>query len=359
MIGKIWQRYILREFSKIFFLFLIGFYLLYVLIDYSTHAQDFIQGQTLFVWKILFYYLLQFVKRADVLLPLALLIATIKTLCQFNAQRELIALQVAGIRIKRLLAPLFYVAALSTLAVFLLNEFALPHALNTIDKFYDAHLRHSFRGKREQPLHILYLPDHSKLVYQYYDTAKEAFYDVIWLKNNDELWKMRYLKADPELPQGQWVDHFVRDSEGCFEKTQSFSNLSFRDLHWNQNIPRKGYIPYENRSISDLWKTVHEDPLITSYQRQEIFTQLLFKLCIPFVSVLVVLAIAPYCVNYSRILYRSMIYGCAIFGFAAFIALTDAMVILGESATLSASIAIFSPFILFFGIFGWKFARIR
>ena len=359
MLRKLWQRYILWEFSKVFFLFLFSFYFLYVLIDYSTHIQDFFQGKTLSWWIIFQYYFFQLIKRSDILLPLALLIGSIKVLCQLNSHRELVAFQVAGIRVKKLLSPLFFVAGLCFVATFLMNEFALPHSLNFIDKFYDAHLRHSYRGKRSDPLHTICLPDNSKLIYQYYDSSKEAFYDVIWLKSPDDLFRMRYLKADPELPQGQWVDHLVRDEEGGFEKTQSFSNLSFRDLKWDQNMPRKGYIPYENHSLRQLWQLLGKDSLLSSYQKQEILTQLLFKSCMPLLSLLVIIAIAPFCISYSRFQHHAIIYGLGIFGFVAFIALTDATVVLGESATVSPYIAILSPFILLFGIFGWRFNRIR
>src|SRR5262245_50908672 len=104
---KLWEKYVLREFLKVFFFFLFGFFFIYAIIDYSTHIQDFVHGKNLPVLKILQYYLFQFVKRADILIPLALLISTIKVLCQLNIYRELVAFQSAGIAQKKLLRPLF------------------------------------------------------------------------------------------------------------------------------------------------------------------------------------------------------------------------------------------------------------
>ncbi|NGX59856.1 MAG: hypothetical protein KR126chlam3_01015 [Chlamydiae bacterium] len=356
---KIWERYILREFFKLFALFLFGFYFLYVVIDYSAHMQDLTLGKNLALWKIFQYYLLQFIKRMDILLPLALLIGTIKVLCQFNTNRELLALLSAGIRMKKLMRPLFFIGSCIVLINLGVNEFVVPHSLNFIDKFHDAHLRHSFRGNRTEPLHVMHLDDHSKLVYQYYDAAREALFDVIWIRNHEDLWRMRYLKIDPQHPHGQWVDHLERNKEGCFEKTESFASLIFHNLDWNQDMPRKGYIPFENRSMKELWKILRTDPLLSSFEKNEVLSQFLFKLTMPFLALLVLFAIIPFCTNYSKNLPQFFIYSMGIFSFVAFIALMDAAVILGESDTLSPFVAILSPFIVLLSIFGWRFAKAK
>lgn len=354
---KIWERYILKELLKFFTLFLFGFYFLYIVIDYSTHMQDFLSNKNIPILKIIQYYFFQFFKRMDILLPLAVLIGSIKVLCSLNTHRELLALQSAGLKCKKLLRPLFLVGFFVSFTNLCVNEFVVPFSLNTIDKFHDAHLRHSFRGNRTEPLHVLHLDDHSKLVYQYYDASKEAFFDVIWIRTPDDLWKMRYLKTDPLHPQGQWVDHLERNAEGFFEKTQSFSSMIFRDLKWNQDIPRKGYIPFENRSLSELWKLFKTDPLLSLYEKQEVLTQFLFKSMMPSLGILVVLIIAPFCISYSKNLPQFFIYSIAIFSFVAYIALMDAAVILGESNTISPVMAIISPFIVLISIFGWRFAK--
>ncbi|NGX26534.1 MAG: hypothetical protein K940chlam6_00458 [Chlamydiae bacterium] len=356
---KIWERYILRELLKLFALFLFGFYFLYVVIDYSTHMQDFTLVKNLSILKIFQYYLLQFIKRMDILLPLALLIGSIKVLCQLNLNRELLAFQSAGIRMKKLMRPFFFVGFCLVLINLGVNEFIVPHSLNFIDKFHDAHLRHSFRGKRTDPLHVMHLDDHSKLVYQYYDAAREAFFDVIWIRSPSDLWRMRYLKADPQHPQGQWVDHLEQKENGCFEKTQSFSSLIFRDLKWNRDMPRRGYIPFENRSLKELWKILKTDSLLSSFETKEVLTQFLFKLIMPFLALLVLIAIIPFCTSYSKNLPQFYLYSVGIFTFVAFIALMDAAVILGESDTLSPYVAILSPFVILLSIFGWRFANTR
>ncbi len=321
---KIWQRYILLEFLKVFSFFLFGFYFLYVVIDYSTHMQDFVAGKNLALLKVGKFYVLQFVKRMDILLPLSLLIGTIKLLCGLNSNRELLALQTAGLKLKTLISPLFFIGTLCMLLNLSVNEFVVPYSLNFIDKFHDVHLRHSHRGKRKEPLSVIYLDDHSKLVYKYYDAAKEAFFDVIWIQTPDEIWRMKYLKADPTNPEGEWVDHLKRGKDASFEKTSSYPNLVFRDLHWNEELPRHGFIPFENRAISELFSMLKKRSNLTIYEKHEVLTQLLFKLIMPSLSILVLLAICPFCYSHSKILPQFFIYGIGLFGLLAFIAFMDA-----------------------------------
>lgn len=342
---------------KFFVFFIACFYFLYVVIDFSTHAQELVGGKSLPIWKIFRYYLFQFVKRADILLPLGVLIGTLKVLFDLNTNREILAFQSVGIRLKQLLTPFLTIGLAAGLFNVALNEYVVPHSLNSIDKFYDAHLRHSFRGKRSEPLHVMHLDDHSKLIYQYYNASKKSFFDAIWIRSPNDIWRMRFLRIDPEHPQGKWVDHLERNQEGFFEKTQSFSNFVFKDLHWEQNFPRKGYIPYENHSMTQLLNLLKSDPLTTSQEKKEMITQLLFKLTMPLLSILVVIAVAPYCTSSSRKTSQFLVYTIALFGFIAFIALMDAAVILGESATVSPYIAILSPFILSMCIFGYKLAK--
>ena len=354
---SIWQRYVFKRFFKLFAFFLLSSYSLYVLIDYTTHMQDFVHGTRASIIQVGFYYLLQFIKRADILVPVSLLLSAIRTLTSLNAHRELLAFQTAGISRKRLIRPIILLGLLCSGLVMTLNEMVVPASLNKIDRFYDAHLRHSFRGKRSDPIRVLHLDDHSRLIYQYYDSSKEAFFDVVWIQSPTDIWKMKYLRADPEHPEGLWVDHLQRSPEGALEKVHSFKSLVIPELHWNQDIPEKGFTPFENYSITHLWELWKHDYRLSPTEKNEVLTQLLYKLTFPLLSLIVLIGIAPYCLHFSRQQKSAPIYALGIFSVVAFIAFLDSAVILGENATLSPLLGIVSPFILLLGILGLKFSR--
>jgi lipopolysaccharide export system permease protein len=80
MFKTIWERYFFKEFIKVFLLFLFCFYGLYILIDYASHTSALPHHQIqLHLYEVARYYLFVFASRAEILLPLALLIAFVKT----------------------------------------------------------------------------------------------------------------------------------------------------------------------------------------------------------------------------------------------------------------------------------------
>lgn len=356
LFSKIWERYFLREIFKVSALFLFGFFFLYAAIDYSLHMQDFLKDKKLQILDLFVYYGFQFIKRAPLLLPLAMLIATIKVLTSFNAHRELVALQSSGLSFKRLMRPFFFVAALCTLFNIVSCEFLLPKSLTYLDKFYDKHIKHNKQDRKSNPVHILTLKDQSKVIYQTLDKEKGIFFDVIWVQSPDEIWRMRYLSANTDMPEGRFIDHLVRSPQGSFEKKESFEKRIFKEISWDKDPPRKGFIPLENRSLTELFTMGFKEKQ-SSYMKMELLTHLCYKLAMPFLSLIVVAAASPFCIRYARRSSLFILYALALFGYIAFFTLMDAAIIFGENKTLYPVVAIFAPFILCSFPFLWNFAR--
>lgn len=358
----IWKRYILKEIIKVFTLVLFGFFFLYCVFDYSLHMQDFLKDKKIQLLDFFIYYGHLFIKRAELLVPLAMLIATIKVLSSFNSHRELLALQVAGLSFKKLLRPFFLLGAVCTLYSFVSVEFFLPTSLAYLDNFHNSHFKHSeqrhkiYNLKTKDKLHTIPLKDRSKVVYQYFDSAQDAYFDVIWIRSPGDLWRIKYLKIGDHSPQGKYVDHFVRDSQGFFEKAQSYIFYEFSDLKWDRETVFSPLVPYENLKTSDLIKTASLKTT-TSYEKSEVMTNFFYKCAMPLLPLLVILGAAPFCVRYSRTQMAFFTYATGIFGFITFYLIMNAAVILGENHVFSPFVAIFTPFIFCCLVFGWKFYK--
>ena len=360
MIGKmIWERHLFREILKVFFLFLGCFFFLYALIDYSMHMQDFIVDKRIQVSHLVVYYSFHFVKRADLLVPLALLIATLKVLFTLNVRGELIALESSGLPRKKILRPFFCIGAICALFNVLSSEFFLPSSLNFLDKFRKDHFRHYSRGHRKEPVHTIQLKDRSKIIYQIADQEKKTFQDVFWVRSSDEIWRMQSLSIDPENPVGFYVDHLKRNAQGHFEKVESFDQYRFAKFRWQSDPTGKGYTPLENRRLSELLHMLIQKTKTTAYEYPQDLTHFLFKMTMPFLSLLVVAAAAPLCLRHSRNLPIFLTYAVALFCFVAFCALMDAAVIIGENLVVSPYLAILAPMFLFWAIFGLKYRFLR
>lgn len=357
IVKTLWERYLLRELFKVFFLFLGCFFFLYSLVDYSMHMQDFIADKKIQFSHIGIYYAFHFIKRADLLIPLALLIATLKVLLTMNARGELIALQASGLPRKKILRPFFFVGFLCTLFTLISSEFLLPTSLNHLDQFRKNHFKHVRHGNRKEPIHILPLKDRSKIIYQTEDIEKKQYRDVFWVRSSDEIWRMRSLSTDPSQPIGAFVDHLKRDSDGNFEKIASYDSYRFDQFRWQADPTGKGFTPFENRKVSELWRILGSKSKTTAYEYPRILTQLLFKATIPFLALLVVLAGSPFCLRHNRNLPIFFIYTISLFGFVAFFAMMDAAIILGENRVVSPYTAILLPFALAWAAFGLNYRK--
>jgi len=341
----IWQRYLFKETAKTFALFLIGFFSLYALIDYSLHMQDFVLNKKLQLGHLITYYFSQFIKRQELLIPLALLIATLKVLFSFNKKGEIIALRASGISKHAILQPLFLLAILAFVFNLISNQFFLPHSLNSLAKFRKEHFHQSQHASRKESIHVLTLKDRSKLIYRDKDTHSDLYNDVFWIRSPNDLWHMQSMSSPFQAPTGHYVDHLVRNAQGVFEKVESFEKYIFH-FRFEIDATGKGEIPLENKSISELVSLCFFKKTLTDYEYPQALTYLLFKLATPFISLIVLFAAAPFCLIPSRSQPQFATYAFALFGFITFFALLDATTILSENLTLSPYVALLSPIAL-------------
>lgn len=354
---RIWEFYFLKEFLKIFFLFLFCFFFLYATIDYSLHMQDFVKNSKLQMSELCVYYGYQFIKRATLLLPLALLISTIKVLTSFSTHREFMALQVAGLSFKRLMRPFFLMGSLCALFNFLSMEYLLPRSLGFLDKFYVEHIKQERAEKKSSMVHSLTLKDNTKLIYQSYDRETEQFFDCMWLKSANEIWKIKHLRGG-KTPLGKYVDHLVQSSQGGFEKKESFDERAFPEILLQINYGKRGHLPIENRSLSELFRMGFKEKH-NAYMKMELLSHFYYKCVMPLLSLLAIVAPAPFCIRNSRGASLFFLYAIALFSYIALFTLMDAAMILGENRLATPLIAILLPFTLSSAPFVWHFVRSR
>lgn len=353
----IWERYFLKELFKVFSLFLLSFYLLYVLIDYSTHSTSF-KHYHFGVLDVLRFYGYEFISRMDVLVPFALLIASIKTMCTLNTRNELVALMASGIRLKRLLLPFIAVGLLFTGLLYVNTEVVHPFAMQ-----FHKQLDHSRAKKKEKNYHhvsIQHIPldDNSSIVFQTYDAPTNSFFDAYWIRSIDDIYRIRQLFPDATPPTGNHVEHLLRASSGKLLIAESAESKAFPDMHIDKTKLMETITSPSELPISALKSKLPNKATVYSDKEARLLTTFHHKLALPWICLLVVLAPAPFCTRYSRTLPVFFIYATAIFGLVAFYLVMDSAVILGERQIFAPTLAIWTPLLAVAAFFGWKFARL-
>lgn len=357
---KIWERYLLKQFLRMFFLFLICFYGLYVLIDYANHSHHFIhqKGQS-GLEELFLYYAYVFASRSEILIPFALLIAFIQTIYSLNSHHELVAFMAGGFSLKMLMRPFILMATLCMILIYTNEEFVLPQALKKLRYFEDA-AKHK-KNKRPNKLtaqHIL-LEDGSLFIFQNYDSAKERFFDAYWIQSIDNIYRIKFLCPFLSTPKGYFVDHLIRYPNGEMFQTASFEEFSFPEMKFQPNLLQSTLIDPDMLPPIKLFIQSITIPSQPNEKESKVLTAFYWKLVMPWLCLLAILAPAPYCVRFSRHLPIFLVYVGCLFGLIAFYMFMDAAQVAANKQIIPPFWAICFPFLLIFSYFGWRFKNIE
>ncbi len=360
MLTMIWERYFLQKFFRMFFLFLICFYGLYILIDYVSHTSTFAhQGINIPWYEIARYYFFVFSSRAEILLPIALLIALVQTVCTLNTHQELVALMAGGFRLKLLMRPFLIIGLFCVFLMYVNEEFILPQALQKLRRMEDATKYAKNHHTTPPGVRHLVLEDGSLLIFQKYDSAKERFFDAYWIQSIDSIYRIKYLTPTLTAPLGFFVDHLVRQPTGELLQEDAYPELTFPNMRFNPEILQSTILDPDILSISELAAQAFTLSSHLSEKESKILTAFYWKLTIPWLCLLAILAPTPYCVVFSRQLPVFLIYVCSVFGLLAFFMFIDAAQFVSRRQVISPLAAIGIPFWSTFSYYTWRFLKME
>jgi len=359
MIRTIWERYFLTQFFRMLFFFLFCLYGLFVLIDYASHAGTFSLHKGHLHWQdIVRYYLYVFVSRAEILLPIALLIAFIHTVCSLNTHSELAAFMAGGFSLKTLMRPFVLVGILAVTLMYANEQFLLPDALRKLRRIEDMAKHQKHRYSSEQGVSHLILDDKSLLLFQNYDSSLERFFDVYWIESTDSIYRMKYLSPLLSGPIGYFVDHFVRGENGTLTQEKAYKELLLPEIKFNQDLMQSTIFDPDILPLTELAEQAAEIPKGWNEKESKLLTAYYWKLAMPWLCLLAIIAPAPYCVRFSRNLPIFLIYAFSLFGLIAFYTFLDGAQVVAKRQVASPFLAVCSPFIAALSYFGWRFYKL-
>jgi len=137
---KLLDRYVLREFLGYLMLGLVGFIVIFVVVDIFEKIDVFLDHRASPL-LIASFYLYRAPEVVVQVMPVALLLATFLALGQLNKFNELTAMRSAGISLVRILIPVLGMAALAALAALALSELVVPLANRERDDIYEQQIQ--------------------------------------------------------------------------------------------------------------------------------------------------------------------------------------------------------------------------
>ena len=122
-IGNTLDRYLLREWLRVFLVTLIGFPILVIVIDLTDKLDQYL-SRGVSRGTVALSYVFDLPEKMFLVLPVAVLFATVFTVGALGRHSELTAAKASGISFHRLVRPLFAAAGLAFIAGLLLGEIA-------------------------------------------------------------------------------------------------------------------------------------------------------------------------------------------------------------------------------------------
>lgn len=351
---KIWERYFLKEILKIFFLFIFCFYGLYILIDYSSRSATYYAGK-FSLFEMIKLYGFIFVQRMDILISFALIVAGVKTLCSLNVRNEIVALMSSGVKLKTLMRPFIFVALTLVALMYINEEFLQPIAFRHINYLKDMHMDDHANLDQERNVQSLEVVGQGELIYHGYDSARKSFFDVYWLKNINEVYRIKYLYPHEGIPRGRFVDHFVRHKDGELLLANSEKTLDFSTMKFNPERLRQSIVDPRQESLTSLWRHLPSKQVNLDDAQARTLTSFYHKLLMPWLCLLAIIGPAPYCLRFTRELPVFMIYLFSMITLVTFYLIMNSAMIIGENQVYPPIFAIGIPFAAYGVFFGWKY----
>jgi lipopolysaccharide export system permease protein len=197
------SRYIAREFLKLFFLWVISFFLIFFVVELFERINVVIVNKApayLLLEYFLYYTLYYFLPQA---LPFATLLAALITLGVLARNNEIVAMKAHGVSTYRIMLPLLVLAALITALIFAGNETIVPYAARKATYIWSVKIK----GEEER-----------------------AFFELnkIWYRGEDVIYNIRLLDPKKDILKGVTIYYF----DEAFNLRQ---RVDAREARWNGN----------------------------------------------------------------------------------------------------------------------------
>lgn len=121
------DRYISKEFVKLFFLILVSFTVLFLIIDLFERMRMFLSHNATF-YQVASYLVFMIPMIISQAVPVAVLLASLITFSQLSRYSEILAMKANGISLYRTSIPAIVIAIIICLLSFLFNEFITPYS---------------------------------------------------------------------------------------------------------------------------------------------------------------------------------------------------------------------------------------
>lgn len=251
---RIHDRYLLKQFLKVFFYGVLTFIIIYVVVDTFEEIDNFIDHDAKILHIILYYvYALPFI--LTYIVPIALLLATVFSMGILARRNEITAFIASGVSLVRVATPIFILALLISAGSTWFNDSVVTRA-NRMHKDiqrYKIEKRSRPNPNLRENFHYL---GEKGFVYlaSRYNHENRTLYDVVVQQFNRNTLVRRIDAKRAVWKNGAWqfLSGFDRVFSGANESVKAFDKLTMAELEEDPLNFAEEVIDHENMNLGQL-----------------------------------------------------------------------------------------------------------
>ncbi len=281
-------------------------------------------------------------------LPYSVLLATIFTLATLNTNSEVISMKAAGMSAHQILAPLFLVAAVTSMATFAFNERITVRATAALKAWQDVEYG-SVPADTDVKTHV-WMQDGPNILYARTVTGRGAqmhMHDVSWYRRDPNGMVTEIIHA-PEADFAHPGWRFAQPTSFDVQSTNR-TPLAGPRVYGTQVDPAQVIVRKTNADAESLWQLTSSINEIhaAGFRTSELDGKWWHKLSGPLSALLMPLlgAVAGFGLARSGKMFVRIVIGMAL-GFAYFV-VDNAALAMGNFGAYTPFLAAWSPFLLF------------
>ncbi|MFC1724695.1 LptF/LptG family permease [candidate division KSB1 bacterium] len=288
------DRYISSIFIQILIFSVISFILIFVIVDLISNIDKFLNKNVPLV-IVVKYYIFYLPYILVLILPAAVLIASLFSVGQLARRNELVAFKASGVSLYRITAPLLTVAFIVSVFSLLFTEYVVPVTSGKkldIDRKY---IRQVSEARITQSRNLYFEDIENRFVtIQYYDGARKKATSVNITYQDNETIK-NIIQAKKMIWQDSlWIlnEVSVRSFINGVEEMNEFSSLPMEDFSFNPDDLLDIWLKPEEMNFFQLKRFIE--------RRRELgvdvrvwLVELMLKISFPFANFIIVLFGVP------------------------------------------------------------------
>jgi lipopolysaccharide export system permease protein len=287
---RILDRYLLREFLVYLALGLLGFIVVFIVVDLIEKMDVFLDHRA--PWSLVAQYFVNLTPEVVVkMLPVALLLATFLALGQLNKFGELTAMRAGGLSLVRILMPVLAVAVACVGLSLVLGEYVVPAATRARDTIFEERIQHLQRSSPSERADLTYLGRGGRIwIVGLYLVHEARMHEVSLQEFKNGVLDRRIDAAETTWDGHRWVfvSGYVRRFDHGQETAEAFQRLAVAGLGERpEDFAKQGHKPDE---MNYLELRGYVERLRASGARVENYlVDLHLKLAFPLICFIVVL----------------------------------------------------------------------